>query len=342
MSSLYIDLKAAQSCALLLQTNSDSMKQCEASILQVRRGLRFNVPGAQQISSSLSAAENQIAAQRTSLQCLSSTLIQVVSLCSSTEDRNTELLRASSPETEGVDGSGGAFSIDSVLFDDEGSYGGDQGSMARTYAWHPIKCWELLAEIREYFPGMSIFKAFAYFNQLNSVGCGYVALANSLFLEYEGRPDEFERVFGFPMYKDGDLNYDRMILDIYATTDQAGFNDRANGMPDGTLDDTRDHIMRNYLADKNVGVRTEANADITVENFRQTVENGGHVIIGYRFGIMYDEKGHAHKIDGGHAMLVTGVTDDGRFIVSSWGDKYYINASDIGDDDTFMVFYYDS
>ena len=237
---------------------------------------------------------------------------------------------------------GGAYSIDSILFDDDGSYGGNQGSMDSIYKWNPIKCWELLGYLREYFPGMSILAAFRYFSRLNSVGCGYVALANTVFLEYEGRPREFERVFGYPMFKDGDLNYNRLILDIYATTDTAGFNDRQDGMPDGTLDDTRARIMENFLADKNVGVRTQANATVNERNFRQLTEGGGRVVLGYRNGYMYDTNGSPHYINGGHAITVTGVTDDGWYIVSSWGEQYYINASDIGPDDTFMVFYYDS
>jgi hypothetical protein len=36
---------------------------------------------------------------------------------------------------------------------------------------------------------------------------------------------------------------------------------------------------------------------------------------------------------GGHAMSVTGVTPDGRFIVSSWGEKYYVNP------DAYNTFY---
>ena len=39
-------------------------------------------------------------------------------------------------------------------------------------------------------------------------------------------------------------------------------------------------------------------------------------------------------------MTVTGVTDDGRYIVSSWGDKYYIPASEVDAGDTFMTFNY--
>ena len=214
--------------------------------------------------------------------------------------------------------------------------------MDQVYRWDPIKCWDLLRDLREYFPNMSVFEAFRYFSRLNSVGCGYVALANTLFMEYANRPQDFERTFGYPMFKDGDLNYDRLILDIYATTDKAGFNDRDDGLPNGTVDDSRAHIVEHFLRDKGVDVETEANADVTPENFREISENGGYVILGYRHGNMYDENGNRYYIDGGHAITVTGITEDGRYIVSSWGEKYYINPSDIGDDDSFMVFNYNS
>ena len=188
---------------------------------------------------------------------------------------------------------------------------------------------------------MSIFKAFDYFNHVNRHGCGYVALANTLFLEYEGRPQEFERVFGYPMFKDGDLNFDRLILDVYATTDLAGFNDGTDGFPIGTRDNDRADIMRYFLRNKGVSVRTEANINVTPDNF-QTLAQDGYIVLGYRHGNMYDEKGNAHYINGGHAILVTGVTEDGRFIVSSWGEKYYIDPQDIGTDDSFMRFQYNS
>ena len=40
----------------------------------------------------------------------------------------------------------------------------------------------------------------------------------------------------------------------------------------------------------------------------------------------YNEDGSiACEAEGGHAMTVTGVTDDRLLIVSSWGDKYYVD-----------------
>lgn len=98
-----------------------------------------------------------------------------------------------------------------------------------------------------------------YLKKPNGEGCGYVAILNTILAVYAGRGDEFERKFGFPMYRNGDLNYDQLLVDFYATT-----GNREDGSP-------------------------------------------------------------ARFIDGGHAMMVTGVTGDGRYIVFAWGQKFYID-----------------
>lgn len=232
------------------------------------------------------------------------------------------------------------YSVNSIVFDSEGSYGGNQGSMEEEYNWNPIKCWDLLMQLKKYYPNINIFEAFNYFSHLNSNGCGYVALANILFMEYEGKEKEFEKTFGFPMYDGKDLNYDRLILDIYATTDILNINDGDDGLPLGTLDETRADILSEFLKDKGMSITTESNAEITQNNFKSIVERDGKVIVGFRNGNIYDSNGNAHYIDGGHAMTVTGVTKDGRYIVSSWGKKYYININDIDEDDSFMIFYF--
>ena len=293
----------------------------------IRNKMRNKVAAQQHINRNLQTTLQQLSKEDRSLMNLFTAMEQIIAQYEKTERKNTALLK-----TE--------YHVDSIVFDSNGGYGGNQGHMEDVYYWDPIHCWELLAELKEYFPDMTIAKAFSYFSNLNNVGCGYVALANTLFMEFADRPEEFERIFGYPMYKNGDLNYDRLILDIFATTDKANINDGSNGMPQGTLDASRSAIMQNFLKDKGISVSTEANVNVNEHNFRSITENGGYVILGYRNGNMYDENGKAHHIDGGHAITVTGVTGDGRYIVSSWGKKYYINASDIGDDDTFMVFHY--
>lgn len=298
------------------------------------------------VSLALQGTSQEVGTLESQMERLETALSEIIQLYEQTESKIAgamEQIGNNSPSS----GSGnttwlGEYSIDSILFDEDGSYGGDQGNMDRTYKWDPIRCWELLRDLREYYPHMSIFDAFHYFSHLNRVGCGYVALANTLFVAYEGRPEDFERTFGYPMYNHGDLNYDRLILDIYATTDLDGFNDESDGHPGGTNDASRAEIMENFLNNREITVTTVADASITKENFQNITEEKGYVILGYRYGNMYDESGNAHYINGGHAIMVTGVTDDGRFTVSSWGEKYYINPSDIGSDDSFMVFYYNS
>lgn len=343
MANIYIESVKVHPSVDQLGGIAQELGQLAGDIDIVRGNLRSQMAGKAAIASSLQKVAEQIRREERSARSLGNGLEQILNLYNNTESgiRNNLLSHGNVSASQNHRETG-AYHVDSIVFDDDGSYGGNQGNMDQVYRWDPIKCWDLLRDLREYFPNMSVFEAFRYFSRLNSVGCGYVALANTLFMEYANRPQDFERTFGYPMFKDGDLNYDRLILDIYATTDKAGFNDRDDGLPNGTVDDSRAHIVEHFLRDKGVDVETEANADVTPENFREISENGGYVILGYRHGNMYDENGNRYYIDGGHAITVTGITEDGRYIVSSWGEKYYINPSDIGDDDSFMVFNYNS
>ena len=343
MANIYIESVKVHPSVNQLGGIAQELGQLAGDIDIVRGNLRSQMAGKAAIASSLQKVAEQIRREERSARSLGNGLEQILNLYNNTESgiRNNLLSHGNVSASQNHRETG-AYHVDSIVFDDDGSYGGNQGNMDQVYRWDPIKCWDLLRDLREYFPNMSVFEAFRYFSRLNSVGCGYVALANTLFMEYANRPQDFERTFGYPMFKDGDLNYDRLILDIYATTDKAGFNDRDDGLPNGTVDDSRAHIVEHFLRDKGVDVETEANADVTPENFREISENGGYVILGYRHGNMYDENGNRYYIDGGHAITVTGITEDGRYIVSSWGEKYYINPSDIGDDDSFMVFNYNS
>ena len=232
------------------------------------------------------------------------------------------------------------YELNSVLYDDAGSYGGDQGHMKSDFINDPVRREELLEELREYYPGMSDEDAYKYLSGLNAVGCGYVALVNTIFMQYEGNPAKFEKTFGFPMYKDGDLNYDRLLLDLYATTDKSNINIGKNGLPEGTTEKTRNQIINNYLNSKGVHVTTDYHADVNANNYREIVEKGGKVILSYHNDNMYDVNGNPHYIDGGHAIVVTGVTEDGNLIVSSWGEEFTVNPSEFDGNDYFSVLYF--
>ena len=70
----------------------------------------------------------------------------------------------------------------------------------------------------------------ALIDQISEEGCGYVALVNNLFAHFEGREEEFEHIFGFPMYnEDGEANYNYLLLDIYANTDDQYYLDESTG-----------------------------------------------------------------------------------------------------------------
>lgn len=108
----------------------------------------------------------------------------------------------------GDDSDSGEYEIDSVVFDDTGDYGGDQGAPRLSGGSDQEALYDI---VRKHFPDMSDKEIKSYLNKLNSEGCSYVATINTIFAAYEGREEEFERTFGFSMYKNGDLNYGRVL-----------------------------------------------------------------------------------------------------------------------------------
>ena len=71
--------------------------------------------------------------------------------------------------------------------------------------------------IKNYYPKATLEDMEAILFSLCNVGCGYTAVINTIFAQYAGREEEFQRTFGFPMYqqdRDGkvDFNYEYLIL----------------------------------------------------------------------------------------------------------------------------------
>lgn len=223
------------------------------------------------------------------------------------------------------------YEIDSIVFDEDGSYGGDQGAPAKDR----LNSKAIYNIVRSHFPDMTDKEIAAYLVKLNSEGCGYVAAINTMFASYEGREQEFEQTFGFPMYKNGDLNYNELLVDFYCETDNHQSilgRDWVNPNEDesevegaGVNIRTQQYRINKYLQKRGVEIRMQSKK-VTVDNFHKYAEDG-YVILNYYNGPIQYENGTMAQNITGHSMTVTGVTDDGRFIVSSWGDKYYIDPS---------------
>lgn len=247
----------------------------------------------------------------------------------------------------------GNYEVSSAVFDGSGSYGGNQGGPVSSDKATVDELYEI---IKKYYPDMTEKELSLYLDKLNSEGCGYVALINTIFASYEGREDEFEKTFGFPMYnKDGDFNFDKLLVDFYSSTDNHNpgwFNsDKVSKWEDydydddgffwkydkdedmsgnGTSQDDQKYRLEMYLKDHGVSGTVKTDQNVTVDDFKKINEEGKYVTISYRYGNLYNQDGTVGQyIDGGHAMVVTGVTDDGKYIVSSWGKRYYIDPNEI-------------
>lgn len=242
------------------------------------------------------------------------------------------------------------FEIDSIVFGRDGEYGGDQGSPKNLSQAEKQRLYEI---IRENYPGVELSdqQLNRYLSKMNSEGCGYMALVNTIFMHYEHDPQGFERTFGYPMYdKKGNLNFEMMFADFHSSVDNRDADGGINYGRD--YDETEDGSWSNYdyWSDltgsginpreqgnsletfiKNHGgdVKVKTNVDVDIYNFDNHIEDGEQVIVEFYNGNLYNMDGSVKQVITSHAMVVTGVTADGKFIVSSWGDKCYIDPYEI-------------
>ena len=145
---------------------------------------------------------------------------------------------------------------------------------------------------------------------------------------FKDKPEEFEKTFGFPMYKNGDLNFDELFIDLYSSE-----YDVTNG--DGTDQYDQEIIMEQYCKKHNIPVDVKPNVNVTPENFEKISKKGQISILAYDHYELYNPKtGKTKTLSAGHSMSVIGTTEDNRYIVSSWGEKYYLQI----DNDTRYTF----
>jgi hypothetical protein len=154
-----------------------------------------------------------------------------------------------------------------------------------------------------------------------------MATANLILAEYVNKPDEFERIFGFPLCTceaDGSihLNYERLAVSIYY---QCGKDGRDGKEPSGIF--PKDAI-ESYLSEHNINVVVNRESDFpSIKRIIDDLGNGP-VPLSLNPCIMYDEMTGAKIEVGAHAIIITGVTEDGYLIVSSWEKQFVVHQSD--------------
>ena len=347
-----------------------------SKINTIKNSLPIHGDAANQIKAVLSKSKNNVAHMSDAAQSLSQSLKNVCALYVGVE-KNTDSSQIN--DTLGSSGEisgnifGGFFSsmwewiknffkddkkvpiyeVDSIVFDDDGSYGGDQGA-----AKNLKKNSEERKEIEEIvkrnmadcdMPNDMNFSK--YLQKMNNEGCGYVALVNTIFVYYQGREQDFEKTFGYSMYNQkGDLNYNLLIADIYSSTDNrengrynkyGDYNRKEDGSRkdydpwnDNTGNGSNANKMQDcldiFLSDK--GFKSKVNhiwtGTMTASKLKDYTMKGESVLLSYSNGNIYELNGKLHQHIGSHRMVITGITEDGKYIVSSWGEKFIIDPKE--------------
>ncbi len=144
--------------------------------------------------------------------------------------------------------------------------------------------------------------------------------------------------------ENGELNYRDMITDFYSATDNHNSekilwwkHDEIDEMEDngskidghGLGRDSTEYRYEMYMKEHgiDVDVHNVTMKNPTPETYQEQHEKGDIIMFMRDPVLLYNEDGSEafSQDNAGHVMTVTGVTDDGLIIVSSWGRKFYVN-----------------
>lgn len=341
MGEMKIDLGRTQQLAGEIRSLGKDLGDYSERIEQVSQRLRRNRGvSISALCDKIDLQNEEVLREAARMEKLSSSLSSIVIKYTETEERITGYKSGKKvAEKKSV-------KRNESPYDDRGSYGGNQSSPLN----HKEKMRDL---VRKHFPEFTDAQIDDYLKKLENEGCGYVAICNTLFLQYIGREDDFEKTFGFPMYdENGDFNYDALVTDFYCATDnhnQKGIlwwkhdsintkEDETNTVGKGTNRESRKYRYEMYMKDHGIDVEVK-NVNISPKNY-DSISQKGEIIVAIHPCVLYDGQGRkVVDIQGGHAMTVTGVTSDGMLIVSSWGKKYYIKPGSYGREQYQQVIY---
>ncbi len=397
-----IDVEASKRCASDLELVADTLEKVRGALASASVESAMAGSAGLRVQQSIQRASDVAQVYGRGAASLSVALSQIADTYTKAESGAKSKLPATQADTAVSRNSDANLADGSGVFDSKGGYGGDQGDMEHNQSGFKFLWWrffengELFDAVRKY-PGYENYtddQIAELFKEINSEGCGYVAMANSIFMQFESDPAAFERTFGFPMYdKDGEFNFNRLILDFYCTTDDMFYLDEDSGThalvvevlnsyedhpqdfidkygmapfadedhynPDamqavandyqnrhvvnyetsGTTTSSLDNRLEHYLSQKGLSYTSEIDRNgMTASELRNTLDSGKCVNIASGGFNLYDSEGNVVASDvGDHWMTVTGVTADGNYVVSSWGDKYYIHPNELSYQDYLIM-----
>lgn len=242
------------------------------------------------------------------------------------------------------------------IYNEKTEYGANQCSPNITATSDPEEYQQLCRIVKATFPEMKQKEIDALILKLRKESCGYVAMINSLFEFFIDRPDEFRRIFGYSMYDaDGSLNYNHVLVDLYCKKDNhnggrflfwtwdfySKNEDRI--WKDADKDGTYKWVDRpfgnnelqlkyrweSYCKEYGIKAKVSIVTAVTPKNY-PTYRKKGYVSALARNYRIVDDHGNISDSEGGHYMTITGVTEDRKkYIVSSWGKRYYLDPKEV-------------
>ena len=147
----------------------------------------------------------------------------------------------------------------------------------------------------------------------------------------EGKEAEFKEKYGVDLFADD--NKDSYTMDAFlALKAEYKDKDELKIKDEGVSEYAYQNRLTHYLNEHGVkcDVKVEEDDPLTTEQAQKYMDEGKTITIAADEFMLYDKDGKPVQDEpiGAHWMTITDITDDGEYVVSSWGGKYYFRPDE--------------
>lgn len=224
------------------------------------------------------------------------------------------------------------------VWGEAGSYGADQGRLERLWKNGTKAEKNRIRALVKNILGQDATddEIASYLSDLNYEGCGYAAAVNIILLKYQGKPDQFESDYGMSYYDaDGNVNFDELLLAFYSTEDDMRdlpFTTNQFWFPHpGVLAGDLQSNIQHFSKEHGNEISGDYNIIYSESEIREQLSDGKIITMTCLASKMTlvapDGADYNNQESRMHTVVITGYDERvGKFVVSSWGNKYYLDS----------------
>ncbi len=190
----------------------------------------------------------------------------------------------------------------------------------------------------------------AYLDLMRTQGCGYINITNTICDIYKDKPEEFEEIYGYPLYyedENGDkiYNFETIVTDLFLRNHKNLQEEKYFYSIGFATEEpiSMEKALKTLVPELNFEVKVMSR-DCSIDTYKEYMEEGNYqyayiAVHSFELRPCNNTEEENFVATGGHWMPIIGVNENNHYIVASVGKPWELIRSSpyIYDDKSFFL-----